>query len=81
MRTALLLSAALMSGCTQPETARAILERAGYTQIQMHGYDWFACSKDDTYHDKFTAIGPAGKPVTGVVCAGLLFKGSTIRFD
>ena len=77
---ALLLAVALF-GCTQPDHARRVLESAGYTEIQMQGYDWLACSEDDTYHDKFSAKGPNGKPVSGVVCAGLLFKGATIRLD
>lgn len=70
-----------ISGCTKPESAARQLEAAGYTDIQLHGYDWFNCSKDDTFHDKFTAKGPTGKPVSGVVCSGLLFKGGTIRLD
>lgn len=70
-----------LSACTEPDRARSVLEGAGYTEIQMHGYDWLNCSKDDTYHDKFTAKGPTGKTVSGVVCAGLFFKGAIIRLD
>lgn len=73
--------AMLAAGCTQPDTARRVLESQGYTDIKMGGYDWFNCSKDDMYHDKFTAKGPTGQRVSGVVCAGLLFKGSTVRLD
>lgn len=69
------------TACTQPETATRILQGAGYTSIEMHGYDLFSCSKDDTYHDSFTAIGPNGQRISGVVCSGLIFKNSTIRFD
>jgi len=72
---------ASLSACTQPDRAHAVLEGAGYTQIQMQGYDFFNCSEDDTYHDKFTAVGPSGKRVSGVVCAGFMFKGATIRLD
>jgi len=68
-------------GCTQPDNARRVLESAGYTNVVMDGYDFFNCSQDDTYHDKFRATGQNGKPVSGVVCAGLWFKGATIRLD
>ena len=81
MKVAILITAALLCGCTQPDTARRVLADAGYSNVQMHGYDWFACGKDDTYADKFTATGPSGRQVSGVVCAGLMFKGATVRLD
>lgn len=71
----------MLGGCTQPEHAARVLADQGYTNIKMNGYDWFNCSKDDTYHDKFTATGPTGRIVSGVVCAGLFFKGATVRLD
>lgn len=41
----------------------------------------FGCSEDDTYQTEFKARNiSSGKTVKGVVCEGLLFKGSTIRF-
>jgi hypothetical protein len=81
MKWLLLSLVAICAGCTQPDIARQVLEGAGYKDIEMQGYDLFSCSKDDTFHDKFTATGPTGKRISGTVCAGLLFKNSTIRFD
>lgn len=81
MKQLLIIVAILLTGCTQPERAGRVLLESGYTDIQLQGYDWMNCSKDDTYHDKFTAIGPSGRKVSGVVCSGLMFKGSTIRLD
>jgi hypothetical protein len=82
MKTFLVLIAALLiAACTQPDHATEVLAQQGYTNIQITGYDAFACSKDDTYHTGFRATSPTGAKVKGVVCAGLLFKGSTIRFD
>lgn len=78
---ALLLTLAALAGCTEPERATQVLAAQGYSEIQITGYDAFACSKDDTYHTGFTAKSPVGVRVKGVVCAGLMFKGSTIRFD
>lgn len=78
---ALILVGLCVSGCTQPDRAHRVLADQGYTEIKLHGYDWWNCSEEDTYKDKFTAKSPTGKDVSGVVCAGLFFKGSTIRFD
>lgn len=69
-----------LSGCTDAEGARKALDGAGYTDIQIKGYSMFSCGKDDTYATEFSAKGPTGKPVEGVVCKGM-FKGSTIRTD
>lgn len=76
----LLLATLLISGCTNPGSAKKLLEDNGYTQVQITGYKPFACSDDDYFHTGFVAMSPAGKPVSGVVCSGIL-KGSTIRFD
>lgn len=74
----IVILAFIISGCTNADNARRILEADGYTDIQMRGYDWFACSEDDMFHDKFTAI-KGDYLVDGVVCGELWFKGSTIR--
>lgn len=79
------ISAALavlaLAGCTQPNNAQALLESQGYTDVRITGYNWWSCSDDDTYHTGFTAKGPTGKTIEGTVCAGLFFKGATIRFE
>lgn len=72
--------AVVLLGCTNGEGAVRALEGAGYTNIKITGYRVFGCSEDDLSHTGFTATGPSGKPVTGVVCGGLL-KGATIRTD
>jgi hypothetical protein len=74
---AILLS---LTACSQPDKAQQVLSKAGYTDIQTGGYGMFSCSDDDTFKTKFTAKGPSGQTVEGVVCSGL-FKGSTIRID
>lgn len=78
---ALLALAACLAGCTEPKHTAEILAINGYTNVQITGYAWFACSKDDWYHTGFTALGPTGLPIKGCVCSGLLFKNSTIRFE
>lgn len=70
----------LCAACSSPEDARRALTGAGYSNIETHGYDFFACGQDDFYHTKFSATNPQGKRVDGVVCSGLLFKSATIRF-
>lgn len=80
MKTAVLLLAAMLVGCTASDRAEEALAGAGYRDVRLTGYAWFACGKDDTFATAFEATGPTGKRVSGAVCAGLL-KGSTIRID
>lgn len=80
---ALLLAIGLLVaiGPLDPSTdAVRVLSDAGYMDIRLTGYRWLSCSEDDTFRSGFSAIGPAGKPVTGAVCSGLT-KGHTIRLD
>lgn len=77
----LIVAALLLSGCTRPEGATRVLQGAGYKDVHITGYGWFACSDNDWYRTSFTATGPTGQPVSGCVCEGLLFKNSTIRFE
>ena len=70
-----------LSACSDESDAVHALTSAGYTNIQTKGYAGpFACSKDNFYSTSFTATNPAGMIVDGVVCSGLAFKASTIRF-
>lgn len=77
-----ILSIALLalSACTDGDTATRALHGAGYTDIQLTGYRWTGCSDSDDYATGFSATGPTGVRVTGVVCSGWL-KGATIRTD
>jgi hypothetical protein len=72
---------ALLSACTDPTTAKRVLEGAGYTDVRLTGYEWAACSKDDTYSTGFTATGPTGRRASGAVCSSLMFKNATIRLN
>lgn len=60
--------------------ALRVLEQAGYTQIQPTGYRFFGCADNDLFREGFRALGPNGKPVSGVACSAPL-KGHTIRLD
>lgn len=80
-RITAIVALALLAGCSQPETAERVLSEAGYTDIKTQGYGWLECGKDDFFHTSFTAKGPTGKHVKGVVCSGMFFKGSTIRIS
>jgi hypothetical protein len=75
---AILFAAIALSGCSSANDANKALVGAGYTQIQTHGYSFFGCGQDDTFATKFTAKGPSGVQVEGVVCSSFT-KGSTIR--
>lgn len=76
----LALAIVAFTACTDAKTARNALDSAGFTDIETGGYAPLACSEDDFSHTKFTATNPQGKRVSGVVCAGLVFKNATIRF-
>jgi len=76
----LILLAAALSGCSSATDATKALQGAGYTDIKTDGYSVFGCGQDDSFKTKFTAKGPTGVQVSGVVCSGW-FKGSTIRTD
>jgi hypothetical protein len=71
----------LLMGCTNNPDAIRILQENGYKEIQMTGYNFFSCSKDDFYHSGFMAKSPNGNSIKGTVCSGILFKNSTIRFE
>lgn len=70
----------IVMACTNPKDAVNALNEAGFTNVQVGGYDWFACSDYDLYSTNFNAIDPEGSPVSGTVCSGFL-KGTAIKFD
>lgn len=75
-----LLIALTLAGCSDNIGARRALADAGYTDIELTGYRIFGCSDDDQFRTGFRAKSPAGRRVSGVVCAGWM-KGNTIRTD
>lgn len=79
MKRLTILAALLALGaCTDSEGARKALEGAGYSDIHIEGYQLTGCGESDWTSTGFTAKGPTGKQVDGVVCGGWP-KGSTIR--
>lgn len=72
------------AGCPgDREEAYHVVEGAGYTKIEIGGPRAFKCGRDDTNSNTFTAIGPNGHYVEGVVCCSFLgcAKGCTLRFE
>lgn len=80
LAAAVLASVTLQAGCSDPAGAHRVLEAAGYSEIRVDGPALWGCADDDTFQTAFRAVGPTGKPVQGVVCAGWL-KGATIRLE
>jgi hypothetical protein len=72
---------ALLTGCTNPNKAKNLLDDLGFTDIEITGYRWFACSKEDLYHTGFIARGPSGKRISGTVCDGWILRNATVRYD
>jgi len=81
MLLAVALAGLLVSACASPPTATRALEGLGLTDIVITGYRYWGCGEGDFYHTGFTAKNARGRVVSGVVCGGLFFKGSTVRFD
>ncbi|WP_187274673.1 MULTISPECIES: hypothetical protein [unclassified Methylobacterium] len=73
----------VLAGCTDPDGSRDVLEAAGYSEVRIveRPHWWTSnCGERDTYATPFTAEGPTGIPVEGVVCSqGPYGKGATIR--
>ena len=63
-----------------PQGATKVLQANGYKNITITGYKWFNGTKD-FYNTGFVAVSPNGTTVSGYVSRGIIFKGSTIRFD
>lgn len=78
--TALAFLCSLLASCYSGTDARKALEAQGFTNIEITGHAWFACSKSDTFATSFNATNPQGKRVSGAACSGLLFKNTTIRW-
>lgn len=76
-----LFAAIVLVGCTDSTNAERVLKENGYSDITITGYKIFGCGKDDIQHTGFKAKGPTGIKTSGVVCSGLIFKGSTVRLD
>ncbi|EON11938.1 hypothetical protein [Pandoraea sp. SD6-2] len=72
---------ALLSACTDSDTARRALTGAGYTDIHIDGYSFYGCGDNDDFSTAFTATGPTGVQVTGAVCSSFLTKAATIRIN
>jgi hypothetical protein len=70
----------LFSSCTDATETRRILAAQGFKKIEITGYNFWGCGKEDFYHTGFNAISPNNTPISGTVCSGLFFKGSTVRF-
>lgn len=66
-------------GCTDPDRAKSVLSKSGYTEVVVTGYSPFSCGEDDSFSTGFRAKNPAGQIVEGTVCSGLI-KDGTIRF-
>ena len=80
MRLILLATLALSACAPSDERAIRTLESAGFTNIKLGLYPWFACGQDDGFNVAFTADNIRGQRVGGAVCCGM-FKNCTVRLD
>jgi hypothetical protein len=75
------LMMAAEKGCSDGDTASAVLRHAGYTGINTTGFEYGSCGRDDQQCTGFTATSPSGANVRGAVGCGWYFKGCTIRIE
>ena len=61
--------------------AKAAMEAFGFKEIELIGPILFGCDKNDVFRIEFKAISPGGSRVKAQACAGILFKGWTVRID
>lgn len=72
----------ILSSCTDEKGAKNALLDAGYHPIEVGGYGYWDCSKDDNVATRFKAYSPdSSRIVSGCVCSGIIGKGKTIRLD
>lgn len=77
--TGMIFALTFITGCTNRNDAQKALSAEGYTNIQITGFDLFACGRDDFYHTGFKATNKEGRTINGTVCSGILKK-ATIRY-
>lgn len=65
---------------TNSKKAMGFLVEQGYTDIQITGYEAFACSDEYDYSTGFIAKNWNERTVSGEVCSSFWGKYSTIRF-
>ena len=70
-----------LAACSDPNGAREAAEAYGLRDVQIGGYAWIGCARDDDQHTKFTATNANGQRVEGVVCGNWspFGKYSTVR--
>lgn len=78
---ALTAIALVVASCgVDPDKAIRTLKSSGIQNPVIDGYAWFGCDEKDTFASNWHGTGADGKPVSGVICGGML-KGYTVRFD
>lgn len=68
-------------GCPNAPQAQRVLEAQGYTDITITGGNHGWSCGDDGSATGFTATGPTGGRLEGVVCCGIVVKACTVRIE
>jgi len=66
---------------TDESAAFNTLVALGYKQISFTGFRWLGCLPGEPFHTGFEAKSPGGVWVSGTVCSGWIFLGTTVRLD
>lgn len=79
MKKLIFVMSLFLTACTDSENSVRVLQEQGFENIRITGFEFLACGRDDWYRTGFIAK-KGDREVAGVVCSGLIFKDSTIRF-
>ena len=82
----ILLIALTLTGCRNASLHEAqqidrALQSFGFSNGRNYVFCLLCCDKNDAYRFSWTAENGRGETVSGQACAGLLFKGWTVRVD
>ena len=82
----IVLFAILLSGCMgideSNSSAVQAVEDSGYTNVKITDPAIIlGCDENDVYRKRWAGTNIAGKQVHGQVCAGMFFKGWTVRME
>lgn len=88
MRFAIILAPLFLLGCKIEDAenktvygrdAKLAIEAFGFTEVHLEGPAFYGCGKDYSIATEFTATGPRGHKIEGVVCGALLMKGWAVK--
>lgn len=76
--TLIILAAIALIAFPPREQMQRSIQDFGFRDVHLTGFAFLGCSEQDAFRQKWVGRNAAGKPVSGVICGGLV-KGWTVR--